>query len=66
MNKNGKKKSKIQYLYVYLNFQMAKEAANRWTDNLFSMKSWCKNKFGLDESTINKHFSIPEELDFVE
>lgn len=45
---------------------MAKEAANRWTDNLFSMKSWCKNKFGLDESTINKHFSIPEELDFVE
>lgn len=46
--------------------QRAKEAANRWTDNLFSMKSWCKNKFGMEESTLNKHFAIPEELDYIE
>ncbi|KAI5712028.1 meiotic nuclear division protein 1 homolog isoform X1 [Diaphorina citri] len=46
--------------------QRAKEAANRWTDNLFSLKSWCKNKFGLEETALNKHFSIPEEMDYID
>ncbi|KAL1465195.1 hypothetical protein WDU94_004784 [Cyamophila willieti] len=46
--------------------EIAKEAANRWTDNVFSIKSWCKNKFGLEESALNKHFGIPEELDYIE
>lgn len=43
----------------------ATEAANRWTDNIFAVKSWIKNKFNFDEATINKQFSIPEDLDYV-
>lgn len=44
---------------------IATDAVNRWTDNVFAIKSWCKNKFCIAESTINKQFSIPEELDYV-
>ncbi|XP_076337784.1 meiotic nuclear division protein 1 homolog isoform X1 [Tachypleus tridentatus] len=46
--------------------EMAKEATNRWTDNIFSIKSWCKKKFFIEESVLNKQFCIPEELDYVE
>ncbi|XP_022237480.1 meiotic nuclear division protein 1 homolog isoform X2 [Limulus polyphemus] len=46
--------------------EIAKEATNRWTDNVFSIKSWCKKKFSIEESVLNKQFSIPEELDYVE
>ncbi|KAK2723720.1 meiotic nuclear division protein 1 homolog [Artemia franciscana] len=45
--------------------QVAKEAANRWTDNIHSAKSWCKNKFFIEEEVINKQFEIPEDLDYV-
>lgn len=43
-----------------------KEAANRWTDNIFAIKSWCKNKFFIEESVLNKQFEIPEDLDYIE
>ncbi|XP_078494851.1 meiotic nuclear division protein 1 homolog [Ciona intestinalis] len=46
--------------------QIAKESANRWTDNMFNLKSWIKRKFPIDEAVINKQFEIPEELDYVE
>ena len=45
---------------------IAKESANRWTDNIFSVKTWCKRKFAIEEAAINKNFGIPEELDYVE
>ncbi|XP_064108601.1 meiotic nuclear division protein 1 homolog [Macrobrachium nipponense] len=44
---------------------VARDAANRWTDNLFSVKTWCKNKFFIEESVINKQFGIPEDLDYL-
>lgn len=44
----------------------AKDAANRWTDNVFSVKSWIKNKFCFDEKMIDKQFGIPEEFDYVD
>ncbi|XP_069834812.1 meiotic nuclear division protein 1 homolog [Dendropsophus ebraccatus] len=46
--------------------QVAKEAVNRWTDNIFSVKSWAKKKFGFEESKIDKTFGIPEELDYID
>ncbi|CAL1273293.1 unnamed protein product [Larinioides sclopetarius] len=46
--------------------EISKEAANRWTDNIFAIKSWCKNKFFIEESVLNKQFGIPEELDYIE
>ncbi|XP_014677446.1 PREDICTED: meiotic nuclear division protein 1 homolog [Priapulus caudatus] len=44
---------------------VSKEAANRWTDNIFSLKTWAKKKFGLEESVLNKQFEIPEDLDYL-
>ncbi|KAJ8382692.1 hypothetical protein SKAU_G00034700 [Synaphobranchus kaupii] len=44
----------------------AKEAANRWTDNVFSIKSWAKRKFGFEDSRIDKTFGIPEEFDYMD
>uniref|UniRef100_U3KF43 Meiotic nuclear division protein 1 homolog n=1 Tax=Ficedula albicollis TaxID=59894 RepID=U3KF43_FICAL len=46
--------------------QVAKEAANRWTDNIFSIKSWAKRKFGFEESRIDKCFGIPEDLEYID
>ena len=44
----------------------ALEAANRWTDNVFAVRSWCTRKFGMDGKMIDKQFSIPEDFDYVE
>ncbi len=44
----------------------AKEAANRWTDNVFSIKSWVKNKFCFEESVIDKQFGIPDDFDYID
>ncbi|EDO47457.1 predicted protein [Nematostella vectensis] len=45
---------------------VAKEAANRWTDNVFAIKSWCKNKFNVEEQMIDKNFGIPEDFDYLD
>ncbi|XP_033628227.1 meiotic nuclear division protein 1 homolog [Asterias rubens] len=45
---------------------VSREAVNRWTDNVFAIKSWCKKKFSMEEKTIDKHFSIPEDFDYIE
>ena len=45
----------------------ALEAANRWTDNVFSIQSWIKKKFpAVDSTGLNKQFGIPEDLDYIE
>ncbi|KAK2174484.1 hypothetical protein NP493_799g05016 [Ridgeia piscesae] len=46
--------------------RMAKDAANRWTDNIFSSKSWIKSKFSFDTSVIDKQFGIPEDFDYID
>nr|XP_034969256.1 meiotic nuclear division protein 1 homolog isoform X2 [Zootoca vivipara] len=45
--------------------KVAKEAANRWTDNIFAAKSWAKRKFAFEESKIDKTFGIPEDFDYI-
>nr|XP_015102467.2 meiotic nuclear division protein 1 homolog [Vicugna pacos] len=45
---------------------LAKEAANRWTDNIFAIKSWAKRKFGFEENKIDKNFGIPEDFDYID
>lgn len=44
----------------------AKQAVDRWTDNIFSIKSWAKRKFSLDDSRIDKAFGIPEDFDYMD
>ncbi|XP_036620889.1 meiotic nuclear division protein 1 homolog [Trichosurus vulpecula] len=46
--------------------KVAKDAANRWTDNIFAIKSWAKRKFGFEESKIDKNFGIPEDFDYID
>ncbi|GJQ83690.1 hypothetical protein Trydic_g14396 [Trypoxylus dichotomus] len=42
-----------------------KQATNRWTDNIFSVKSWCKNKFGYEDAVLDKQFGIPSDFDYI-
>ncbi|KAG5309115.1 MND1 protein, partial [Pseudoatta argentina] len=46
--------------------QKYKDGTNIWTDNIFSIQSWCKNKFCISEQDLNKQFNIPEDLDYKE
>ncbi|KAG0321257.1 hypothetical protein BGZ99_004045 [Dissophora globulifera] len=41
----------------------AKEAANRWTENIFIFQSYCVGKFNVDRSEFNKNFNISDEMD---
>lgn len=36
--------------------QYAREAANRWQDNIFSLQSWCRKKFEGRENDIGSFF----------
>ncbi|XP_076044991.1 meiotic nuclear division protein 1 homolog [Oratosquilla oratoria] len=45
--------------------EVAREAVNRWTDNIEAVKSWCRTKFFIEEDTLNKQFGIPAEFDYV-
>lgn len=46
--------------------KVAKEAANRWTDNIFAVRSWAKRIFGFEENKIDKNFGIPEDCDYID
>ncbi|XP_078397723.1 meiotic nuclear division protein 1 homolog [Cetorhinus maximus] len=46
--------------------KVAKDAANRWTDNVFAIKSWANKKFGFERNQIDKAFGIPEDFDYID
>jgi hypothetical protein len=48
--------------HIFL-FQIAKEAADRWVSNLMLIVSYCKNKFSIDERTLDEHFGINQYMD---
>ncbi|OHS92788.1 Mnd1 family protein [Tritrichomonas foetus] len=45
---------------------IAFDAANRWTDNIFTIKSWTAKKFGILEKDFNKNFELGENFDYFE
>lgn len=45
--------------------EQAKLAANRWTENIFSLQSWVANNFSIEMSAFNKQFNIPEDFDTI-
>ena len=45
--------------------EKAKLAANRWTDNIFSLQSYCSNHFSIERSQFNEQFSIPDDFDYI-
>eukprot|EP00039_Didymoeca_costata_P010879 m.147857 g.147857 ORF g.147857 m.147857 type:complete len:207 (+) comp14994_c0_seq1:58-678(+) len=48
--------------------KQAKEAANRWTDNIFCAKSWAERKLGgsYNEKAFNMQMGIPQDFDYIE
>ena len=44
---------------------IALTAANRWTDNIFSIKSWVAKRFGVQSSEFDKQFGLDEAFDYV-
>ncbi|KAL5111576.1 hypothetical protein TcWFU_002449 [Taenia crassiceps] len=42
------------------------ECANRWTDNVFQITSWLKDRFGVDDATLAKQFNIPDAFDYID
>mmetsp|Transcript_24605 Transcript_24605/g.40516 ORF Transcript_24605/g.40516 Transcript_24605/m.40516 type:complete len:206 (-) Transcript_24605:176-793(-) len=42
----------------------AKDSANRWTDNIFSIKKYCVEKFGMESGQFSQSFGIPDDLDY--
>jgi len=46
--------------------QLCKEAANRWTDNIFSCKSYLVKKRGMDKKEANRLLSITDAFDYPE
>lgn len=43
--------------------EVAKAAANRWTDNIFSIQSYCAQNFMIDQETFCQQFQLPADLD---
>ena len=46
--------------------EQAVEAVERWTTNVFSIRSWVVNKTGNPESEVNKQFGIPADFDYMD
>ena len=46
--------------------KLAKEGANRWTDNLYEMESWMKKQNpGISGDELAQNFPILKDLDYV-
>lgn len=45
---------------------VAIEASNRWTDNVFALRPWCRNKFNIEENQFNKQFDVPDDFDYID
>ncbi|CAO3671708.1 unnamed protein product [Rhizopus stolonifer] len=44
----------------------AKEAANRWTENIWEIESYCVNNFNMERSVFKQSFDIPEDFDVLD
>eukprot|EP01028_Stygiella_incarcerata_P008511 TRINITY_DN3714_c0_g1_i1.p1 TRINITY_DN3714_c0_g1~~TRINITY_DN3714_c0_g1_i1.p1 ORF type:complete len:207 (-),score=84.71 TRINITY_DN3714_c0_g1_i1:47-667(-) len=45
---------------------VAFDAANRWTDNVFNVITWLKNKMNMESRDLRAQFQIPDDFDYVE
>ena len=46
---------------------IAKEAVNRWTDNIYSIQSWVGKKYPtVNVNDLNQQFGVPDDMDYME
>ncbi|XP_021202503.2 meiotic nuclear division protein 1 homolog [Bombyx mandarina] len=43
-----------------------KTASNRWTENVYILKSYIKNSFQIDIDALEENFNIPKDMDYIE
>ncbi|XP_072944725.1 meiotic nuclear division protein 1 homolog [Epargyreus clarus] len=43
-----------------------KSAVNRWTENIYILKSYIKNTFQMENEIIDQNFNIPPDMDYIE
>ncbi|CAO3615469.1 unnamed protein product [Cunninghamella blakesleeana] len=43
--------------------KIAKDSANRWTENIWFIQSYCINKLHMDKNTFNQAFNIGDDFD---
>lgn len=56
----------ILTLYLEAALKAMKESGNRWTDNIFTVQTYCSNQFSIPTADFNAQFGIPEDLDYIE
>ncbi|KAI8917562.1 meiotic nuclear division protein 1 [Powellomyces hirtus] len=44
---------------------LAKNAVNRWTENIFALQSYCSQTFGIPPQQFAEQFNIPDDFDSV-
>ena len=45
--------------------EVAKQAANRWTDNYFQVRDFAVGKSGYPAADIDKAFGVPADYDYL-
>lgn len=45
---------------------MAVESSERWTTNVFTIRSWVMKKCGVSQSDFDKQFGIPDDFDYID
>ncbi|KAI9339489.1 meiotic nuclear division protein 1 [Pilaira anomala] len=45
--------------------KIAKEAANRWTENIWEMQSYCVNTCGIERNMFDQQFGITDDFDTI-
>uniref|UniRef100_A0A7S3XLC7 Meiotic nuclear division protein 1 homolog n=1 Tax=Heterosigma akashiwo TaxID=2829 RepID=A0A7S3XLC7_HETAK len=45
--------------------EKCKEAANRWTDNIWALKSWCIKKKGMASTEVDRYLQLSSDFDYV-
>ena len=43
----------------------ARDAANRWTDNLFTLQTHLSRRFNITASAFAQQFGVPDDLDYL-
>ena len=51
---------------VGIDAKTAFDSANRWTDNIFELKSYCTKTLMIPSDTFNQHFDVDENFDYIE
>lgn len=44
---------------------LARDNANKWTDNIFLLQQYCTNNLGVDKNDFNAQFGIDDDFDNV-